>query len=374
MPLRNARGRLALALTAVLLVPLAPGTAAVAAAPAAAAAPSKIMIVGDSITHGSSGDYTWRYRLAQHLGAAADFVGPSSGLYDPVRSAGNVIVESTAYAVPGFDHDHGARWGRFLGSWPGYYTGANDTIEADVRAYQPAYVVVLLGINDLFWFNTVEPSVVAQEMADFVTNARAGKSNVRLVLAAIPSTRGAQLDATLRGRVADYNARLAALATARTTTASPVVYVPQPAGYQADYDVSPHDSYDGTHPNARGELRIADAVADVLAAKFGLGTAFALSLTGVPVGPVLPVTLTCTPGNGQVTLSWTESPGATGYWYQQRVAGGAWEPPVYQLTMANSPMPSVWLTNGVTYEYRLQAAKMYDKGVFSNTCSATPTA
>jgi lysophospholipase L1-like esterase len=320
-------------------------------------------LVGTPPTGRSSGDYTWRYRLAQHLGAKADFVGPSSGMYDPAKSSGDVVVESTADAVPAFDRDHGARWGGFLGSWPGSYTGANGTIEADVQTYQPAYVVVLLGINDLFWFTTVDPAVVAAEMAGFVTNARAGKPAVRLVLAAIPSTRGAQTDATLAGRVA-------ALATARSTATSPVVYVPPPAGYQADYGVSPHDSYDGTHPNARGELRIAD----VLAAKFGLGTAFALSLTGVAVGPVPPVTLTCTPGNGQVTLSWTESPGATGYWYQRRVAGGAWDPQVYQLTMANSPMPNVWLTNGVTYEYRLQAAKMYDKGVVFNTCAATPAA
>jgi lysophospholipase L1-like esterase len=366
-------GWLAAALTAALLGPAVPGPAA----QAAAAAPAKIMIVGDSITHGAAGDFTWRYRLWQHLtgnGVAVDFVGPSSGLYDPNGSSGNVVVESQAYAVPGFDRDHGARWGRFVGTWPGFYTGANDTIRADVQTHQPEYVVALLGVNDLFWFSTLEPSVVATEMSDFIANARAGKPNVRLVLMGLPSTRSAQTDATLAGRVADYNQRLSALATARTTTTSPVVYVPPPAGYQPDYGVTPHDSYDGTHPNARGEVRIADAVADVLSARFGLGPAFPLSLTGVPTGPVLPFTLRCVPGNGEATLSWDESPGATGYWYQRRVAGGVWDDQVYQLTMADSPMPNVWLTNGVTYEYRLQAAKLYDKGVFSNVCAVTPTA
>jgi hypothetical protein len=56
------------------------------------------------------------------------------------------------------------------------------------------------------------------------------------------------------------------------------------------------------------------------------------------------------------------------------VAGGTWDPAVYQLTMADQPSSNVWLTNGVTYEFRLQAAKMYDKGVYSNVCRATPTA
>jgi len=150
------------------------------------------------------------------------------------------------------------------------------------------------------------------------------------------------------------------------------VFVPPPAGYQPNFNVSPHDSYDGTHPNARGELRIADAVADVLASRFGLGPAFPLLLDGVATGPVLAFTLRCVPGANKVTLTWDESPGATGYWFQRRVAGGTWDPPVYQLKLTDQPLDNNWLYNGVAYEYRLQAAKWYDKGVFSNTCVATP--
>ena len=33
-------------------------------------APVRIMVVGDSITEGSSGDWTWRYRLAKYLDAS----------------------------------------------------------------------------------------------------------------------------------------------------------------------------------------------------------------------------------------------------------------------------------------------------------------
>lgn len=42
----------------------------------------KVMVVGDSISHGHEGDYTWRYRLWQWFntqGVAATFVGPYLG-------------------------------------------------------------------------------------------------------------------------------------------------------------------------------------------------------------------------------------------------------------------------------------------------------
>lgn len=48
-------------------------------------ATEKVMIVGDSISQGLDGDYTWRYRLWQHFqsdGVTDAFVGPRSGTHD----------------------------------------------------------------------------------------------------------------------------------------------------------------------------------------------------------------------------------------------------------------------------------------------------
>lgn len=337
--------------------------------------PTKIMLVGSSTTHGSSGDYTWRYRLWKHLtsnGVNVDFVGPSNRLYDNVHSSGSTFLETDSYADPAFDRDHEARWGRFLGSFAGYPAGGKAIIAADVTTYQPDYVAVMLGLNDLTWFSTRDPGLVAADMQAFITNARSARADVRLVLIAVQPTKVALGNPTLAARIADYNQRLGDLAAATSTPTSPVAYVPQPAGFQPDYSLTPHDTYDGTHSNARGEIRIADAVADVLSAQFGLGPAYPLSLDGVAIGPVLPFELRCVPGNGKVTLTWDESPGATGYWFQRRVAGGTWDAQVYQLGIADSPLANSLLINGVTYEYRLQAAKWYDKGVFSNVCAATP--
>ncbi len=367
-----------IAVSAVLASLFVAGTpAAIATGPETAPTPTRVMIVGDSITHGSAGDHTWRYWLWRHFNdnaVAVDMVGPSTRLRDDLRSARDAPVKSDKYAVPTFDSGHNARWGRFLGTWPGYHVGVEDTIRSDVLVHRPKYVVALMGLTDLFWFKTKDPAAVAQRMANFVRNARAGNPDVRVVLMAVPPTLSQQEDRSLGVRVADYNQRLSSLAAAASTTRSPVVYVQPPAGYQPDYNRSPHDTHDGTHPNARGEIRIADTVADVLSTRFNLGPAYPLVLAGAPTGPVLGFTLRCAPGDRRATLTWDESPGSTGYWFQRRVAGGAWSAQEHQVTIGDRPLVNRDLYNGVTYEYRLQAAKMYDKGVFSNVCTVKPSA
>lgn len=66
------------------------------------------MFVGDSMTIGRAGDFTWRYRMWQHLsstfGGPYRIVGPRSELYEG----------SDAYADPAFPADarrHLAGWG-----------------------------------------------------------------------------------------------------------------------------------------------------------------------------------------------------------------------------------------------------------------------
>ena len=81
-----------------------------AAAPDPTTDPTRILLTGDSMSNGFSGDFTWRYFFDQHLRDSHvnfDFVGPWSDLlnrYD--QTWGN-----HEYAVCGFDQDHYARGG-----------------------------------------------------------------------------------------------------------------------------------------------------------------------------------------------------------------------------------------------------------------------
>ena len=76
--------RFVLALATTLVAPAVCGTVPLAAADATQ--PVRILLLGDSVTQGSIGDWTWRYRLWQHFadaGVAVDFVGPESDLLGP---------------------------------------------------------------------------------------------------------------------------------------------------------------------------------------------------------------------------------------------------------------------------------------------------
>ena len=127
-PLRAAGAGL---LVWALVLALVPG-----AAPAAAGSedrPARVLLVGD---------WTWRYRLWQHLSATAstpvDLVGPRDDRWDLCADGpGN-----QEYADPGFDRDHAALWGQTM--WQ-----ASQGVGETVARPAPDVVVAALGTNDL---------------------------------------------------------------------------------------------------------------------------------------------------------------------------------------------------------------------------------
>jgi fibronectin type III domain protein/malectin (di-glucose binding ER protein) len=89
-------------------------------------------------------------------------------------------------------------------------------------------------------------------------------------------------------------------------------------------------------------------------------------------GAAAPTNLTATPGNAQVTLSWTASEGATSYdLYRATSAGGESGTPVKTgITTTSYVDPS--LTNGTKYYYKVAAVAAGGPGPSSSEVSATP--
>ena len=272
-------------------------------APTPAAEPVRILVVGDSISQGSSGDWTWRYRLWKHLtghGATVDLVGPRTDLYDNVGGA----FGSQAYLDPAFDRDHAARWGMKLGA-------PDVPIATLVSTYTPDVVVVMLGDNDLSAGQT--PEQVRDLLRGFVTSARSVDPDLEVVLGRDPRP-------LIQPKVPAYNALVTDLAEELDSPASHVVVANTDVGYD-DY----LDTWDGAHPNARGELKIAAAFADALHALDGALPA-ADPVPTVPLGPRISPQLSATTGIGSVQLSWVRSPGSqeSEVWARDVTAGEAW--------------------------------------------------
>jgi hypothetical protein len=322
----------------------------------------RIMIVGDSITQGSSGDYTWQYRLYEHLvadGIRPVMVGPYHWLYNNVTN----VEGDRSYADPRFGHANDATWGMAL-------FREKDAIGAKVAKYRPDYLLVMLGLDDIFWFG-IDQSAMAVNLAAFIAAARTASPHIAIVLGLIPPDIHEQTNSALAAALATYNHTIYSTASQLSTAASPIAVAQDRSGINVATDL-----WDGTHPNANGEIKIAAAFADALARRLHLGEVYPTPFPVLPTGPLTPPQLTVRPSRKaqQAVLSWTLSPGAGGYYvYMKDVTRGAttftrlpWPLPPNQ-----NPWTARLLVAGDTYAFRLQACKGVDCGVFSNVATIT---
>lgn len=224
-------------------------TACVSTATGAAHDPERILIVGDSVTQGWKGDYTWRYFAWKQLEAerqSVDFVGSATGPY----GAGDWnYTGDDAYADPDFDTQHAAvaggvlqHEGHSLQQWP---------VAEEVTTYDADVVVSMWGINDLGNADNTVDDVIGYYGAWFA-RARAAKPSLDFVVAELPQTW------LYDGKVAQFNDALRDLAGDLSTPDSTIVVA-------ASTSLVVDDFIDGIHPTTEGERKIAAMMVDALA-------------------------------------------------------------------------------------------------------------
>lgn len=219
------------------------------------------MPVGDSMTIGSAGEHTWRYRMWQHLretyGGPFALVGPRETLHDKATDA----PTSYEYADPDFPRAHLAGWGE------GWVHMAPLIGEA-VRTHRADVLLVSLGLIDLGFYTNAEQT--AENVRAFVEEARSARARVRMaVLPVIPNVR-ATADEPFAAQVTLFNELLAKTLADLDEPRSPLLLVSPPPSYDIH-----HDTYDGTHPNASGEHKIAAAFADAMHQAWDIGDPYA---------------------------------------------------------------------------------------------------
>ncbi|WP_055623655.1 SGNH/GDSL hydrolase family protein [Streptomyces sp. JHA19] len=220
----------------------------------------RFMPVGDSMTIGSAGEHTWRYRMWQHLrdthGGPFALVGPRETLYDKATES----PSSYAYADPEFPHAHLAGWGE---GWQHMVPLIADA----VRAHRADVLLVSLGLIDLGFYTNAEQT--AENVRAFVAEARTANPRVRLaVLPVIPNVRAVD-DPPFAAQVTRFNELLAKTVADLDQPRSPLLLASPPPSYDID-----RDTYDGTHPNASGEHKIAGAFADAMHQAWDLGAPY----------------------------------------------------------------------------------------------------
>ncbi|WP_189077899.1 GDSL-type esterase/lipase family protein [Mangrovihabitans endophyticus] len=346
----------------------------------------RVLVVGDSITNGFEGDYTWRYRLwewARRQDIGATFVGPLTGTEkpgdphppepppigegggnpapsepDPAQFTGAYNRDVAAEFVNG-GSGHYAMWGRQLVQDVGTIKGVMTDLGA--KGQMPDLLVVELGFNDIGWLGAGAGLTTA--MKSFIDNARAANQNVRFVLGNVPHrTTLGSANPQLPQRITDYNAALAREIPNWSTTRSPIVLADVDGEYRCDSSATTCPSaYDGLHPNALGEYRIARAFGKALHDGFHLGSGAPEVPSTVPARPVATPTSLAFDGTQQgVTVTWPKVFGAHNYDIQWRdTTGNASAEWVAAGTPFNRFDLSWQFTNqpveGHTYEVRARA-------------------
>jgi lysophospholipase L1-like esterase len=230
--------------------PLAGFLAAVLGAvlPAAPAhAQTRLLPLGDSITHGGQGHASYRYRLWQRLlqsGRDVDLVGLQSQIDggDPPNLAWYPDYSTW------FDRDHEGHWGwrtdQIAAILPGVLT-----------ATLPDVVIVHLGTNDVGQSGAAGVANAEANLRGIVGLVRAARPGIPILLAqVVPIGPGTSYFANA-GEITTLNAAIAAIAADSNRVDAPVAWVDQHTGFDLGTMMQP----DGLHPDTTGENRMAEA-------------------------------------------------------------------------------------------------------------------
>ncbi|KAK3317238.1 carbohydrate esterase family 3 protein [Cercophora scortea] len=298
--------------------------------------PIKVMVVGDSISHGREGDWTWRYRIWEWFrreGVPILFVGPYKGTVppdDPEPPRPPPLISEPAR--PGYLRtDGGYAKGAspdFLANSDHFAVGGRQAAQAmrlvaeQVATYQPDYCLVQLGFNDVAW-GRYAPALVLASIKFLVNQARSAKPDLKFAIANVPQRTFIPGREDLPGSTDAYNALLARSIPRWSTEGSPVALVRLCENYSCGPDTS-KAAYDGLHPNALGEYQIAQAFSRTLVEAFSIG----LNELRIPVDILArpmptPTNFQATPSPGGIVVTWDAVYGAFGYDIRVRIAGSS---------------------------------------------------
>ncbi|WP_169986445.1 cellulose binding domain-containing protein [Microbispora sp. H10836] len=207
----------------------------------AEAATVRIMPLGDSIT-GSPG--CWRALLWNKL---------QNGGFTNVDMVGTLPAQGCGVPYDGDNEGHGG----FLVT----NVADQNQLPAWLSATRPDIVMMHFGTNDV-WSNRPTATILAA-YGKLVDQMRASNPNTKILVAQIIPMNPSTCPECAQRAVA-LNSAIPGWAASKTTAASPIVVVDQWTGFSTSAD-----TYDGVHPNASGDQKMADKWYPALSALLG---------------------------------------------------------------------------------------------------------
>ncbi|KAF3481445.1 uncharacterized protein GIQ15_04204 [Arthroderma uncinatum] len=324
----------------------------------------RVMIVGDSMSQGHEGDWTWRYRIWQWFRdqkVAVTFVGPYTGtvqpdapkppapppLYGSPKPTHGVKEDGGyAYGVSSdFDSHHFAAWGR---------TAATDKglIKDVLTSYPADLMLLMLGFNDMGWCRSDAPGTL-RSIKTLVFNARSVNPRLKFAIANVPQREfiGGREDLPLNTKI--YNNLLQKTIPGWSTPSSPIHLVELCGNYGCGPDECPA-GYDGLHPNAMGEYQIARAFSLTLVNDFKIGSSPLVVPDDIPARQLpLPGNFKVVSSPGGVTATWDAVYGACSYDVRSRIAGIT----AFQTgSVSSNRWDAHWTQKGWVYEVQVRAS------------------
>ncbi|EME88801.1 uncharacterized protein MYCFIDRAFT_110024, partial [Pseudocercospora fijiensis CIRAD86] len=292
----------------------------------------KLMIVGDSITHGHEGDFTWRYRLWEWMKStdiSFSFVGPYTAPLAPeeIHSSKPIPTQKDINDYPriewGYAENASKSFDAHHFATSGYKAElARHAVAAQVKANDPDLLLIMLGYNDLQW--TKAPfTYLLPTMKALIDNARAAKPTLQFAIGNIIERTIFRQD--IHENTMVYNELFKDAIPSWSTEQSPVFHVDVASKYTCGpYRPCPA-AFDGLHPNALGEYEIASAFSEALAREIGIGKEplrIPKTVTDRAMPP--PVVLRAFGNAAGATLTWDRIYGITEYEVASRIEGQDW--------------------------------------------------
>jgi len=211
----------------------------------------KILALGDSITHAEINRASYRYPLWKKLIDAEiefDFVG---SMNTQLSTYSKGTPPQPDYKGQTFDPDHEGHFAWqasdiAYGRNPNNNTGSG-SLSQWLQTYDFDIALIHLGTNDVFYRQS--NSRITGELKDVIKALRKDNPNAIILLATlIPTTK----KEAYRQGVESLNSVFPALVSEMNTRTSPVILVDHFTGFDVKTE-----TYDGIHPNALGEEKMA---------------------------------------------------------------------------------------------------------------------